>query len=433
MMIKVKEIWISLRSSFWFVPVLIVLFSIAMALTLIELDSLYSFNWMQNYPRLFGAGAEASRGMLSTIASSIMSMMTVTFSMTLVTLALASSQYTSRILHNFMRSPLTQIVLGIFAGIFTYCLIILRTIRGGEGDEFIPSLAILMGFLLSVGGVGVLVLFIHHIASSIQASSIISSAATETIKTINKLFPEEMGHEKEKLESLEATTFLRSINAVSSGYIQSVDEEELIDMACEWDKVIKMNYGIGDFVVEGTPLVFVSGSELDGEKENRLRAAYSIKRNRSIEQDPLYGIRQIVDVALKALSPGVNDTTTGVMCINYLSSILSQLAKKRIPSINRYKDNSLRIIAVAPNFEVFLHASFDQIINNAKGNVAVIENLLSAIETINYFTTDPVRLHSLATETLKISEIFSNSIENSFDKIELQIKLNRLTEKFQLS
>jgi len=163
-------------------PSLIVLLSVALAVAMIEADSAWSSDqWLAQWPRLFGAGAEGARGMMSTIAGSMMTVVGVTFSMILVVLALASSQYTSRILRNFMRSRVTQVVLGIFAGIFTYCLIVLRTIRSGDEGAFVPNLAVFFGFVLALGGVGALMFFIHHIASSIQASSIISSVAEETI------------------------------------------------------------------------------------------------------------------------------------------------------------------------------------------------------------------------------------------------------------
>ena len=164
---KFKQLWSKLHSSLWFLPSLIVAGSVVLAVFLIEADSTGSDRWLAQWPRIFGAGAEGARGMLSTIAGSMMSVVGITFSMTLVTLALASSQYTSRILRNFMRSRVTQTVLGIFAGIFAYCLIVLRTIRGGNEVEFVPGLAVFFSVVLALGGVGVLMFFIHHIASSI--------------------------------------------------------------------------------------------------------------------------------------------------------------------------------------------------------------------------------------------------------------------------
>ncbi len=161
-------------SSFWFIPSLIVLGSITLAVVLIDVDSAVNEPWLAQWPRLFGAGAEGAREMMSTIAGSMMTVVGVAFSIVLMVLALASSQYTSRILRNFTRSRVTQVVLGIFAGIFTYCLIVLRTIRSGSDDAFIPNLAVSLGFILALGGVVALIFFIHHIASSIQASNIIA-------------------------------------------------------------------------------------------------------------------------------------------------------------------------------------------------------------------------------------------------------------------
>ena len=190
---RFRQLWSKLRSSFWFMPSMIVVASIALAAVLIGADSAVSDQWPAEWPRLFGTGAEGARGMMSTIAGSMMTVVGVTFSMVLMVLAMASSQYTSRILRNFIRSRITQVVLGIFAGIFTYCLIVLRAIRSGDEGAFVPNLAVSFGFVLALGGVGALIFFIHHIASSIQASSIIASVAEETIAAIDRLFPDNLG------------------------------------------------------------------------------------------------------------------------------------------------------------------------------------------------------------------------------------------------
>src|SRR5664280_3296968 len=184
---ELNRCWSALPSSFWLVPTLIVAGSITLAMALVEAHSTGSAQWLARWPRLFGSGAAGARGTLSTIAGSMMTVVGVTFSMTLVALALASSQYTSRILRNFMRDGVTQVVLGIFTGIFAYCLIVLRTIRSGDEGGFVPSLAVFFAVALAMGGIGVLIFFIHHIAASIQASSIIASVADETIVAVDRL------------------------------------------------------------------------------------------------------------------------------------------------------------------------------------------------------------------------------------------------------
>ena len=233
---RLKRFWSDLRASLWFVPSLIVAVSIALAVALIGADSAESKQWLASWPRLFGAGAAGARGMLSTIAGSMMTVMGVTFSMTLVTLALASSQYTSRILRNLMRDRVTQVVLGIFAGIFTYCLIVLRTIRSGDEGGYVPSLAVFFGVVLAIGGVGILIFFIHHIASSIQASSIIASVAEETMVAVDRLFPERLGQgsvdddEDQALLSLAERNW-QAIPPTNNGYIPSVDIAALLRFA----------------------------------------------------------------------------------------------------------------------------------------------------------------------------------------------------------
>jgi uncharacterized membrane protein len=428
-MLQLKQIWIYLRSSFWFMPAIIVLLSSALAVGLIELDTSLNEEWLNNWPRLFGVGAEGSRGMLSTIAGSIMTMMGVTFSMTLVTLALASSQYTSRILRNFMRSRTTQTVLGIFAGIFIYCLIVLRTIRGGE-EEFIPSLAVFVGFILAVAGAGILVLFIHHIASSIQASYIVSNAAEETIETIEKLFPEGMGDEGIGEDADHSLSFTQKIFSQESGYIQSIDEHVLMGLATEYNAVLKMSYGIGEFVVINTPMVLISSQvEWSEELAAKVRKAFSVRRHRTIEQDSLFGIRQIVDVALKALSPGINDTTTAVLCIDYLTSILAHLCLRSIPSKYRYQEGELRVVTKSPNFMNFLHETYDQIREEAKGNVTVLNSLIKSIKILAEQTTDPWRRHLLSLEFDKITEVLRSTVKYSYNKNDLQLKLEEVSSE----
>ena len=230
---RLKQLWIKIRSSLWFIPTLIVFVSIALAVASIEAASSESELWLSQWPRLFGAGADGARGMMSTIAGSMMTVVGVTFSMILVVLALASSQYTSRILRNFMSDRVTQVVLGTFAGIFTYSLIVLRTIRGGDEGTFVPGLAVFFGFVLALGGVGTLVFFIHHIASSIQASSIIGSVAEETIAAIDRLFPENLGQRPGKdddgqIPGAAPERNWRSVPAEASGYIQHVNNTALL-------------------------------------------------------------------------------------------------------------------------------------------------------------------------------------------------------------
>ena len=275
-------------------------------------------------------------------------------------------------------------MLGIFAGIFTYCLIVLRTIRGGDEGAFVPSLAVFFGVVLALGGVGVLMFFIHHIASSIQASSIIASVAQETLAAIDRLFPEQLGqgpgeNDGDKvLQSLTNRNW-RAVPAKESGYIQSVDNARLLRLASEHKTIVRMEHGIGDFVVQNTALASLALEEApDQETIAALIATFSISDHRTVEQDAAFGIRQIVDVALKALSPGINDVTRAVTCVNYLTVILARLSPRQNPSSYRYEEEELRVIAKGPSFESLLAESFDQIRSSARGNLAIMSRMLDA-------------------------------------------------------
>lgn len=434
---KIYRLWNNLRASFWFVPSLIVVASIILALSLISVHSGGSARWMARWPLMFGAGAEGARGMLSTVAGSMMTVVGVTFSMTLVTLALASSQYTSRILRNFMADRIMQVVLGVFTGIFTYCLIVLRTIRSGEEGEFVPSVAVSFAVMLAIGGIVALIFFIHHIASSIQASSIIASVAGETMAAVDRLFPEELGDgpEDESAEQpprIQPERTWQPVPVKGNGYLQSVDKATLLRLAQEHKTIVRMDRSIGDFVIQGTSIASLALQAPVAEGTvTELLAAFSIDRYRTVEQDCAFGIRQLVDIALRALSPGINDTTTAMMCVDYLTAILARLATRSIPSPLRHEDGELRVITLAPTFSSMIAESFDQIRTSAAGNVEVMLRMLLSLQTIGSLTASPARLRILGEHMQWIAELAERTLTAPHDRSRFDAALARARESLR--
>jgi uncharacterized membrane protein len=433
---RLRQLFNDARSSFWFVPSLAVVDGIVAALALIEADAVWGDRWLALWPRLFGVGAEGARQMLSTLAGSMMSLMGITFSMTLVALALASSQYTSRILRNFMGSRATQTTLGVFAGIFTYCLIVLRSIRGGDAG-FIPSGAVLFAFVLALAGVVVLIFFIHHIATSIQAVSIIASVTEETNSAVDRVLPEMQVREPAGAEDAVDEQVLKPLDERSwypvpaqvSGYIQGVDEDAILDLAQNHRTIVRMERGVGAFAVEGAVLASLALTyPPDQETIAALNRAYSISRHRTIEWDPAFGIRQIVDIALKALSPGVNDTSTAVMCVDYLTAILARLSGRCYPPSHRYEGETLRMIATVPTFEALLAEAFDQIRGSAEGNVAIIARMLGALETLADLTDSPRRRRAIRDQMRWLAEVAGRTIESKHDRDRLARRLTDVRE-----
>ncbi|MCL7421289.1 MAG: DUF2254 domain-containing protein [Methylobacter sp.] len=436
---RFSQFWSNLRSSFWFMPSMIVVASIALAAVLIEPDSVVSDRWLAQWPRLFGAGAEGARGMMSTIAGSMMTVVGVTFSMVLMVLATSSSQYTSRIVRNFIRSRVTQVVLGIFAGNFTYCLIVLRTIRSGDEGAFVPNLAVSFGFVLALCGVGALIFFIHHIASSIQASNIIASVAEETIAAVDRLFPVNLGQgagdddaDDEQPPRPPSERKWRAVMASESGYIQGVNSEALVRLARDRNTIVWMDHGIGEFVVQNTTLASLALEEPpDQATIDALQATFHISSHRTVVQDAAFGIRQIVDIALKALSPGINDTTTAIMCVDYLTAIMARIAQREIPSSRRYEEGELRVIAKGPSFESLLAETFDQIRSNAKGDVAIMSRMLGAFQTLASLTASPRRRRVLGEQVQWIAELAERSLESAHDRARIDTRLARVREALE--
>ena len=395
---RLRALWLALQGSLWFVPTLIVAAGVALALALIEAQLLIEFELGSMWPRLFGAGAEGSRGMLSAIATSMITVAGVVFSITIVALSLAASQYSPRVLRHFMADRTTQVVLGAFVAIFVYCLIVLRTIRspGEEGGGYVPSLAVFGGVVMALIGVALLITFIHHVATSIQVSAIVHRIADETRAAIDRLYPQPIGEPgpadgREPPEPLPPKR--ATVPAPATGNIVSVDAQALLDAAVEHDVVLRIVPCIGDFIVDGEPLVDVctAKGEPPAELHGTLAALFTIERQRTIHQDAPYGVQQLVDLALKALSPGVHDPTTAVACIDQIGALLLQLTRRHIEGPWRCVDGRLRVVAPGPDYDHFVALAFDAIADHAADHVEVLDRLLRTLQRIAVAAQDPGR------------------------------------------
>jgi uncharacterized membrane protein len=192
-----------------------------------------------------------------------------------------------------------------------------------------------------------------------------------------------------------------------------------------------MDRGIGEFVVQGMPLASLA-LETSPEKETvaALQSAFSINRYRTVEQDAAFGIRQIVDMALRALSPSVNDSTTAVLCLDYLTAILARLARREIPSPHRYEEGILRVITVGPTFAGMVADSFDQIRESAQGNVAVMLRMLDALDAVASLTVSPGRRRALHEQVQSIAELAERTIESPHDQVRFGCRLARVRATF---
>ena len=431
---RARSLWIALTSSLWFIPSTMVGASLILAITLVEVSAWIDDEALARIPRLFGAGASGSRDMLSTIAGSVITVTGVTFSITIAALALASGQYTPRVLRTFMADRANQVVLGTFVGVYAYCLVVLRTIRGGDEGTFIPSIAVLAGFLLALVSVGVLIFFIHHIASALQASTILDRVRHATERAIDDLFPDEMGDAvNEDTEAAldaqaEADITWTGIPARKTGYLQSVDTGGLMSLARDHGVIVRMEHAVGEFVTAGIPLVSIAqsgdegqddaapGGEVSEEIIGEANSLFTINAHRTVEQDAAFGFLQISDIALKALSPGINDTTTAVSCVDHLGALLACVAQRRVAPRARGEGSDLRVIARGRTFADLLSLALDDVRRNASGNVTVLARLCEAIETASRFTRNPGRRRALSAQVNLLEEAIKRTVEAPSDQ-----------------
>ena len=429
---RIKQILVSVRESLWFVPTLMVLAAIAAAVVLIEANAVLQQEWLETFPRVFGAGADGSRGMLTAIAGSMITVATLAFSLTIVAMSQVASLYSSRVLRNFIRDRRNQFVLGYFVSVFAYCLVVLRTIRGGDEGAFIPSIAVFVGLLLAVASIAVLIFFIHHIADSIQASAIIANAAEETRAAVRRLFPTHMGEEAEPPSEDEWGDDISGwcpVPAPSTGFIEAVDEAALLGLARSNDCTIRMERGIGDFISEGSPVVLVS-VRLGDEEMERIGGTFTVGRYRTLEQDAAFGIRQLVDIALRALSPGINDTTTAAICVDHLGSILAELVDRKVEGKFRKDDAGvIRVIARGATFSSLVDEAFDQIRDSASNNPMIFLRQLDAIQVIGGRTDNGWRLENLADKVSLIESESKRTLEAEYNLTIVQQRVD-IVKKF---
>jgi uncharacterized membrane protein len=336
-----------------------------------------------------------------------------------------------------MRDRVNQVVLGMFVGIFAYCLVVLRTIRGGDEGSFVPTLAVMGGLILAFVGIAFLIYFIHYLSTSIQASSIIARVSQETIAAVDHLFPRELAeYEDENGEdNLQLSLVNQPWSAVptrQTGYIENIDATVLLDVAVKRRTLLRMEHGIGEFVIEGAPLVSVINPDvLNEETAAELNAAYVISRQRTVETDAGFGVRQIVDIAMKALSPGINDTTTAVMCVDYLAAILARFAVRRIVPSHLFHQGEIRVLVRGLRFENLLSEAFDQIRQNAVGNVAIMSRMLYALQTIACLTANPGRRRAIHERVEWIAELAERTITSPYDRKRFEDRLAHVREALE--
>ena len=391
--VKLSKLWDSLHSSYWFIPTLMAASSIILAWAMLTVDRT---GGTPNWWWIYTGGTDGARSLLSAVAGSMVSVVATAFSITIVALQLASSNFGPRLLRNFMQDTGNQIVLGTFIATFIYCLLVLRTIHG-EGDGysfFVPHLSVTVGTVLAIASMGVLIYFIHHASTIIQASHVITQVSGDLDKTIDRLFPEKIGHSATikpwQLGEIPANFEEEAspVKATEDGYLQAIDDDELMKITRKYNLLVRVKTRQGKFIIKGSDLALVlPGERVDRKLTQQINDAFIVGKERTEYQDAEFPINQLVEIALRALSPGINDPFTAIRCIDRLSAGLSRIAQRDFPSPYRYDgENNLRVIVEVATFEGLVNSAFNQIRQYGYTDAAVTIRLLEAIVRIAPYT-----------------------------------------------
>ena len=350
-----------------------------------RLDAAVGADWIQEVPWLYANKPDGARTLLSTVAGSMIGVAGVTFSITIASVVYASGMYGPRLLVQFMDDRGNQITLGTFISTFIYCLLVLRTIRSADepaypvgagadldmaaGDltpAFVPHSAVVTAVLLTLASIAVFIYFIHHIPESIHVSNVVARVGGELRARIDKLFPERLGEAREEVAedaperpSAKARRELTErfdeamrqddavVRCTGPGYVQGIDTGALLDLAVERDVTLRIERRPGDFLSDGDPLVtVVPADRLEDEDHRRVRFAFAWGRQRTGRQDVRFLLNELVEIAARALSPGVNDPFTAMSCLDWLGDGLKRMGDRDVPEADRFdEEGNLRVVA----------------------------------------------------------------------------------------
>ncbi len=401
---KLTALWNRAKDSLWFVPTFMTLGAGALAFGAIQLDMAGLLPRSEVGLWIFSGSASGARGVLTAIASGLITVTGVVFSVTIVALQLASTQFTPRILRNFMADRGNQVVLGAFIGTFTYALLVLRVVRGGAdpagadaaaagatgagaagSTAFVPNIAVTGAVVLTVVSIGLLIYFIDHSARSVQASTIIHRVMHDGMRALSRLVPETVGIAgDDDVAAVLPAAPGRLVDSERSGYVQGLNHEALLDLLEGGNRTVRIERQVGDFVLPGTVLatVWPSGSDSD-DTAGAIRDAFVLGRQRTPHMDLELAFIELVDIAVKALSPGINDPTTATLCVDRIIELLLAFGRRDPPGRVRRADHG-RSALILPRLELvsLMDLAFDQIRHFGAGNPRFARTLLERLEQL---------------------------------------------------
>jgi uncharacterized membrane protein len=434
----------ALRTTFWLVPTMLVVVAGGLFAVTFEID-LAVYHGHLTLPFWIRTGsADAGRQVLSAIAAAIITVVGVVFSITILALTLASQQFGPRMMRNFVRDIGNQQTLGVFVATFVYAVLALGSITSDPHDDFVPHLSITVAEALLLVDLAVLIYFIHHIAKSIQLPEVIAGIARDLTRAVDAEFPAEADEKSGHLAAVSPTGTGKSVPellqliedrggvvpATASGYLQFVGYAQLVDIAARTDAVIRLDHRPGHFVVAGRPLATVWPQGAAQQVALELAKAHVTGPHRTLMQDPVFAIDQLVEIAIRALSPAVNDTFTALTCIDWLSAGLSRVSRRTlVEGVYRDRFGRVRLIEFDPSYARMVNRAFDKIRQAARGMPAVIIRMLDALSTVMDETQSPDQRRVLMRQVEMVLLNAKESVSDPNDLDDIRARYERALAK----
>lgn len=409
-----------LRTNLWFVPAVEVLAAVALFVITFSLDQAAYHDRVHLPPWVINGTPDAARQVLTAIAAAIITVVGVVFSITIVALTLASTQFGPRMLRNFIRDRGTQVTLGTFVATFVYAIASLVVIS----SDFVPHISTTVSIASLVVDLGVLIYFINHVAMQIQLPNVIAGIAREVNTAVaagREPSPVTVarGPDREELVARLAQSG-GEVRTTSSGYLQYIRYERLVRLAAAAHAVIHLPYRPGHFLTEGQVVATVWPAAAAEDIQHHLARGHVTGSTRTLMQDISFGIDQLVEIALRALSPAVNDTFTALTCVDWLGDCLSSIAVAWDPApVRRDQSGHIRVIAAQVSYDRLVQRSFEKIRQAASGQPAVMIRQLDALAQIADRAPDQARLAVVREQVAMIERQVDDTIPEPSDRADV--------------
>ncbi len=416
----------ALRTNLWLVPTIEIVLAVMLFACTYAIDRA-AYNGSVHLPNFVISGTpDAARQILTAIAAAVITVVTLVFSITIVTLTLASTQFGPRMLRNFIRDRITQVTLGSFVATFIYAILALVAIGSGSHGGLVPHLSITVTMALVVADVVVLVVFIDHIARSIQLPQVIASIAGDLSRAIEAEArsrsydgPKAGPSPDEMIKRLQEESGL--VRAPGSGYLQYVSISTLLDISTRSNAVIRLLHRPGHFVVEGNPLAEVWPAGAAPVVARALGGAHATGPHRTLTQDLSFAVDQLVEIAIRALSPAVNDTFTALACIDWLGDALCKIAVRWEPrEVHRDPAGHVRVITVTVTFSRLVERAHDKIRQASRGMPAVMIRQLEGLASVMAHTDSPEHRRLLLDQARMILRASEESVPEEADRADVR-------------